>query len=313
MEGENVMTLVIMAAGMGSRYGGLKQLDPIGKNGEFIIDYSIYDAIKSGFDKVVFIIKEENLELFRDTVGKRIEKNIKVDYVFQSQELEKIPEDISIPKDRVKPWGTAHAILSCNKIVNEPFAVINADDFYGRDSFKLLAGFLKQTDYKDLKAHFAMIGFIVSNTITENGHVARGVCETDDKGYLSSITERVKIQKNNEYIQYENDDGSWTTLNANTTVSMNCWAFTPQIFKEIENGLPQFLYDNKDNLEKAEYFIPFVVENLINKNICDVKVIPTLSKWYGVTYKEDKQKIVEFINNMIDKKVYGERLWDNVK
>lgn len=306
------MTLVIMAAGMGSRYGGLKQLDPIGLNGEFILDYSIYDAINAGFNKVVFIIKEENLDLFRDTVGKRIEKNIQVSYVFQSQEIKDAPIHINMPENRIKPWGTAHAILSCSEIVNEGFAVINADDFYGRESFELLAKFFKATDLKTADADFAMIGFVLANTITENGHVARGVCETNAKGYLTKITERVKIQRNGKYIQYEADE-NWVTLPEDTTVSMNCWAFTPRIFEEIRNGLPKFLEDNADNLEKAEYFIPSVVENLITQNICDVKVIPTISKWYGVTYKEDKEKIVEFIHNMIANKTYPERLWNNDK
>lgn len=305
------MTLVIMAAGMGSRYGGLKQLDPVGKHGEFIIDYSIYDAIKAGFNKVVFIIKEENLDLFRDTVGRRIEKNIKVSYTFQTLSLNEIDTDIEIPENRVKPWGTAHAVLSCSQIVNEPFAVINADDFYGRQSFELLAKFLKDVKVNDSKLHFAMIGFILANTITENGHVARGVCEMDKNGYLANITERVKIQRNGADIQYQEND-IWTTLADNTTVSMNCWAFTPQIFKQIKDGFPKFLEDNRDNLEKVEYFIPFVVENLIDREICDVKVIPTDSKWYGVTYKKDKEKIMEFINSMIESGIYGERLWSNV-
>lgn len=304
------MTLVIMAAGMGSRYGGLKQLDPIGKNGEFIIDYSIYDAIKAGFNKVVFIIKEENLELFRDTVGRRIEKNIEVSYVFQSLKLEGIDTNLSIPANRVKPWGTAHAVLSCSEIVKEPFAVINADDYYGRESFELLAKFLKDVDMSSQKLHFAIVGFVLANTLTENGHVARGVCEIDNNGYLVNITERTKIQRNGSDIQYE-EDGKWTTLADDTTVSMNCWAFTPQIFKEIRDGFPKFLEDNKNNLEKAEYFIPFVVEDLVKAGKCDVKVVPTQSKWYGVTYKEDKEKVVEFINKMVDNKVYSERLWNN--
>lgn len=304
------MTLVIMAAGMGSRYGGLKQLDPIGKNGEFIIDYSIYDAIKAGFNKVVFIIKEENLELFRDTVGRRIEKNIEVSYVFQSLKLEGIDTNLSIPANRVKPWGTAHAVLSCSEIVKEPFAVINADDYYGRESFELLAKFLKDVDMSSQKLHFAMVGFVLANTLTENGHVARGVCEADNNGYLVNITERTKIQRNGSDIQYE-EDGKWTTLTDDTTVSMNCWAFTPQIFKEIRDGFPKFLEDNKNNLEKAEYFIPFVVEDLVKAGKCDVKVVPTNSKWYGVTYKDDKEKVVEFINKMVDNKVYSERLWNN--
>lgn len=306
------MTLVIMAAGMGSRYGGLKQLDPIGKNGEFIIDYSIYDAIKAGFDKVVFIIKEENLDLFRDTVGRRIEKNIKVSYVFQSLDLKNFDTNIELPSNRVKPWGTAHAVLSCSEIVNTPFAVINADDYYGRESFYLLADFLKNVDTYSQKLHFAMIGFVLANTLTKNGHVARGICETDINNYLVNITERTKIQRNGRDIQYEEND-KWTTLADDTIVSMNCWAFTPQIFKKIRDGFIKFLENNKNNLEKAEYFIPFIVEDLIKSNECDVKVIPTKSKWYGITYKQDKEKIVEFINEMVDNKFYSEKLWNDVK
>lgn len=301
------MTLVIMAAGMGSRYGGLKQLDPITKNGEFIIDYSIYDAIEAGFDKVVFIIKRENLEIFRDTIGKRIEKNIQVEYVSQSQNIDKFTKDIIVT--RTKPWGTAHAILSCDKVVDEPFAVINADDFYGRESFKLLAKFLKEPKPSDNKLHFAMIGFAISNTITENGHVSRGICETDKQGYLTDIVERVKIQKNGDYIQYEDGDDNWVTLDNNSIASMNCWAFDTGIFDELNKGFTEFLKNNKDNLEKVEYFIPFAIKDLIDKGICDVKVIPTISRWYGVTYKQDKPKLIEFINKMIDDKVYNERLW----
>lgn len=301
------MTLVIMAAGMGSRYGGLKQLDPITKNGEFIIDYSIYDAIEAGFDKVVFIIKRENLEIFRDTIGKRIEKNIQVEYVSQSQNIDKFTKDIIVT--RTKPWGTAHAILSCDKVVDEPFAVINADDFYGRESFKLLAKFLKEPKPSDNKLHFAMIGFAISNTITENGHVSRGICETDKQGYLTDIVERVKIQKNGDYIQYEDGDDNWVTLDNNSIASMNCWAFDTGIFDELNKGFTEFLKNNKDNLEKVEYFIPFAIKDLIDKGICDVKVIPTVSRWYGVTYKQDKPKLIEFINKMIDDKVYNERLW----
>lgn len=301
------MTLVIMAAGMGSRYGGLKQLDPITKNGEFIIDYSIYDAIEAGFDKVVFIIKRENLEIFRDTIGKRIEKNIQVEYVSQSQNIDKFTKDIIVT--RTKPWGTAHAILSCDKVVDEPFAVINADDFYGRESFKLLAKFLKEPKPSDNKLHFAMIGFAISNTITENGHVSRGICEMDKQGYLTDIVERVKIQKNGDYIQYEDGDDNWVTLDNNSIASMNCWAFDTGIFDELNKGFTEFLKNNKDNLEKVEYFIPFAIKDLIDKGICDVKVIPTISRWYGVTYKQDKPKLIEFINKMIDDKVYNERLW----
>lgn len=301
------MTLIIMAAGMGSRYGGLKQIDPIGAGGEFILDYSIYDALKAGFNKVVFVIKKENLELFRSTVGKRIEKNVQVEYAFQ--ELGNIPTPESLPAGRTKPWGTAHAVLCSRPYVDGSFMVINADDFYGREAFFLLKGFL-DTAKPDVKSHYVMAGYAMKNTLTEHGHVSRGVCHTNDAGYLSSIIERTKIQRNNGQTQYANDDGSWTDIDENTVVSMNCWGFTQDFFDKLECGMADFLADPNTNLEKSEYFLPFAVEKFLSRNECDVKVLNTSAKWHGVTYKEDKPLLVRALGDMIDNGTYPIRLWE---
>jgi NDP-sugar pyrophosphorylase family protein len=308
MNQTNNLTLVIMAAGMGSRYGGLKQIDPIGKHGEFIIDYSIYDAIKAGFNKVVFIIKEENYEVFRDTVGKRVEKLVDVKYAFQKNDA--VPEGTIIPEGRTKPWGTAHAVYSCKELVNENFAVINADDFYGRDSFVQLADFLKEKVETGEKYHFAMAGFILNNTLTENGHVARGVCTTDENNYLKNVTERTKIQYNDGKVQFFEEGDGWTTIDPNSTVSMNCWGFTPDIFVEIRKQMTDFFKKDLSILAKAEFFLPSVVQNLIDNGTCDVKVLNTTAKWYGVTYHEDKEEIVSFISKQIENGVYPDNLWN---
>ncbi len=299
------MTLVILAAGMGSRYGGLKQIDPIGRNGEFILDYSIYDALKAGFDHVVFIIKEENLDIFRETIGKRIENHVKVDYVFQ--DINDLPDGIKVPEGRVKPWGTGHAVLCAEVAVKDDFAVINADDFYGRDSFVKLADFMRSADKSNEKHQFCMSGFVLENTLTENGHVSRGVCETDASGYLTKVTERTKIQRNGEKSQYFEND-VWNDLPEGSTVSMNCWAFTPALFSELRRLFLRFFDVNTDEL-KGEFFLPFAVQELIDDKICDVKVLKTASKWYGVTYQEDRKMVVDAIRNMISDGEYPEHLW----
>lgn len=299
------MTLVILAAGMGSRYGGLKQIDPIGPNGEFILDYSIYDALKAGFDHVVFIIKEENLDIFRETIGKRIENHVKVDYVFQ--DINDLPDDIKVPEGRVKPWGTGHAVLCAEGAVKDDFAVINADDFYGRDSFVKLADFMRLADKSNDRHQFCMSGFVLENTLTENGHVSRGVCETDANGYLTKVTERTKIQRNGEKSQYFEND-VWNDLPEGSTVSMNCWAFTPALFPELRRLFLRFFDVNTDEL-KGEFFLPFAVQELIDDKICDVKVLKTASKWYGVTYQEDRKMVVDAIRNMIADGEYPEQLW----
>ena len=297
------MTLVIMAAGMGSRFGGLKQIEPFGNDGEFILDFSIYDAIKSGFNKVVFIIKEENYDLFRDTVGKRIEDKIEVEYVFQKNE--EIPEGFEMPEDRVKPWGTGHAILACKDVVKESFVVINADDFYGRDAFKVASDFLNE-DHNNTE--MAMIGYRVINTLTENGSVKRGVCEYENDN-LTKIIESSVEKVENEIICRPLDGSNSFIVEENALVSMNMFIFTPLIFDILENDIKEFFNQNKDNLSKCEFLIPDVVyKNILNNNI-SVKVLNTASKWYGVTYKEDKESVLTAIKSMINENLYPEKLW----
>ena len=301
------MTLIIMAAGMGSRYGGLKQLDPLGPGGEFLLDYSIYDAIKAGFNKVVFVIKKENLELFRETVGERIEKAIKVEYAFQT--IEDIPENGTIPEGRVKPWGTAHAVYCCRKYVNEPFAVINSDDFYGAEAFKCLADYLSGKEQGSVH-RYCMAAYMLKNTLTENGSVSRGVC-LDKNGNLTSITEHTRIERTGDGKLINTfDDGSVKELDENLHVSMNCWGFTPAFFDTLEKGLKDFFEINKgEKLNKAEYYLLTAVQDEIDAGTAEVKLLETEAKWFGVTYKEDRPKVVEAIRNLIAGGVYPEKLW----
>ena len=302
------MTLIIMAAGMGSRYGGLKQLDPLGPGGEFLLDYSIYDAIKAGFNKVVFVIKKENLELFRETVGERIEKAIKVEYAFQT--IEDIPENGTIPEGRVKPWGTAHAVYCCRKYVNEPFAVINSDDFYGAAAFKCLADYLGGNYENDNIHRYCMAAYMLKNTLTENGSVSRGVC-LDKDGNLTSITEHTKIERLADGRLINTDEnGDVKELDENLHVSMNCWGFTPEFFGTLEKGLKDFFEINKDEkLNKAEYYLLTAVQDEIDAGTATVKLLETDAKWFGVTYKEDRPKVVEAIRKLIADGVYPEKLW----
>lgn len=297
------MTLVIMAAGMGSRFGGLKQIEPFGNDGEFILDFSIYDAIKAGFNKVVFIIKEENYDLFRDTVGKRIEDKIDVDYVFQKNE--DIPSGYEVPNDRIKPWGTGHAILSCKDVIKESFVVINADDFYGRDAFMTASTFLKENHNCN---EMAMVGYQIINTLTENGSVKRGVCECKDRKLTKLIESSVeKIE--DRIICTPLDGGQSFQVDDNTLVSMNMFIFTPLIFDILDNDISEFFEINKNNLEKCEFLIPDVVyKNILNNNIT-VSVLNTDSRWHGVTYKEDKESVLKAIKNMIKIGEYPEKLW----
>ena len=303
------MTLIIMAAGMGSRYGGLKQLDPLGPGGEFLLDYSIYDAVKAGFNKVVFVIKKENLELFRETVGERIEKAVKVEYAFQ--DIADIPENGSIPEGRVKPWGTAHAVYCCRKLVDEPFAVINSDDFYGAEAFKCLAKYLKSTEADNGTVRkYCMAAYMLKNTLTENGSVSRGVC-MDKDGNLTSICEHTKIERlsDGKLVNTE-DDGSQKELDENLHVSMNCWGFTPEFFNTLEKGLKTFFDVNKgEKLNKAEYYLLTAVQDEIDAGTATVKLLETDAKWFGVTYKEDRPKVVEAIRKLIADGVYPEKLW----
>ena len=282
------ITLVVMAAGMGSRFGGLKQIAPIGKNGEVLLDYSVYDAVKAGFDKVVFIIKHAIEEDFKAVTAKRIEKMVKTEYVFQ--ETDDLPKGFTCPPEREKPWGTAHAILCCKDVVKEPFAVINADDYYGKTAFVKMADFLRNHT-----EDYCMVGFRLCNTLTENGSVSRGVCEIKD-GSLASVTERTKIID----CKYTEDDGAtWTPLSPDTVVSMNLWGFMPDLFDYAEDGFIRFLSE-KLTVPKAEYYLPSVVSGLIADGKKKVKVLIAEDKWYGVTYKEDKESVSAAINKMAE-------------
>ncbi len=282
------MTLLILAAGMGSRYGGLKQLDPITENGEFIIDFSVYDAALSGFDKIVFVIKEENLELFRQTIGKRFEDKVNVEYAFQR--LDDLPCGFDVPEGRVKPWGTAQAMLAARHIVKEPFAVINADDFYGRDAFTSLSKHLAEAPIDADVSEYCMVGYVLENTLTENGTVSRGVCEVEN-GKLLNVTERTKISRCGDVAEYSEDDKK-VQIPLDSIVSMNCWGFTPDIFDKVMVGFESFLSQNGSDT-KAEYYLPFAVKELMDKKQCNVSVYRSLDSWYGVTYKEDRDGVVQ--------------------
>lgn len=300
-------SLVIMAAGMGSRYGGLKQIDPVGPSGEKIIDYSVYDAIKAGFEKVVFIIKEENYADFKEAVGNNIEKQVKTEYVFQR--LDNVPSGFTVPADRRKPWGTGHAVLSCKSVVKEPFAVINADDYYGEAAFSLIYDFLMGEEKQDGKLHFCMAGFVLKNTLTENGHVARGICSIDEKGYLKNIVERTRIERIDGVVKYTENGEDFYSIDEDSCASMNCWGFTEAMIDELDSRFGSFLKENEGNILKAEYFLPSVVDALIKEGRADVEVLKTGDKWYGVTYKEDKEKVMAAIRGLIGQGKYPERLW----
>ena len=296
-------TLVILAAGMGSRFGGLKQIEPMGPNGEFIIDYSIYDAIKSGFNKVVFIIKRENYDIFKETIGKRVEPHIKVEYVFQ--ENNNLPEGVVLPEERVKPLGTAHAVLCCKGVVNEDFIIINADDFYGKDAYEEAVKFFSE----DHPNEYAIIGYKIKNTLTENGSVKRGVCQ-EENGYLTQLVESSVEEKDGHIIASPLDGSDPFEIDKDDPVSMNMFCFRKDIFAYLEEHFVDFFLDNKDNLLKCEYLIPDVVFNMMNDGLIKVPVIPTTAKWYGVTYKEDTDYVKDAIKGLIEKGDYPSNLWD---
>lgn len=300
------ITLVILAGGMGSRFGGLKQIEPIGPNGEFIIDYSIYDAIKVGFTKVVFLIKKDIFDVFKETVGKRVESHIKTEYVFQ--EFDSIPSNIKIPSDRIKPLGTAHAILCARNLVKEPFAIINADDFYGRDAFVKAYDYLSNVDVTS--NNYGMIGYKVANTLTENGSVKRGVCLVDNNDYLVSISESKVDKVNNIIIAAPLNGDNQFIVREDDTVSMNFFLFTPTIFKYLEDEFSIFMETNKNNLLTSEYLIPNVVTSLVKNGVVNTKVIRTTSVWYGVTYREDTPDVKKSINSLVWNGVYRYNLWD---
>ena len=305
------ITLVILAAGMGSRFGGLKQIAPLGPHDEFIIDYSVYDAIKAGFTKIVFLIKEENYDIFKETIGARVEPHIPVEYCFQKND--NLPEGYTIPESRVKPLGTAHAILCCKDKVHEPFMIVNADDFYGRDAYMQGANFLKNTT-QEKPYPYGMIGYLVKNTMTENGSVKRGVCKIENNKLTGLVESSIEKVPSGEIIATPLDETLPPfEVQENDTVSMNMLLFTPSIFDYIGDHFKEFLDKNQDNLEKCEYLIPDVLFKAIDEGYATCKVIPTTSNWYGVTYKEDSEGVMNALSRMHEDGTYPEDLWQNEK
>lgn len=292
-----------MAAGMGSRFGGLKQIEPIGPNQEFLIDYSIYDAVKAGFTKVVFVIKRENEAIFKETVGNRVSKAIQVAYAFQ--DINDLPAGFIKPDDRVKPWGTAHAILCAKAYIQEPFAIINADDFYGYDAYRVIADFL---DHQVGEHHYGVVGYFVKNTLSPNGAVKRAVCKAE-KNLLTELIESSIIKQNNKITASPLSGKAPFTVQPNDFVSMNMFGFDPSIFPFLENGFVQFLQTNSENL-KSEYLIPDAVMQAKSEGFARISVLPTTAIWQGITYQEDKEPVKLAIRSMIDEKIYPDHLWD---
>lgn len=301
-------TLLLLAAGMGSRYGGLKQLDGLGPNGETIMDYSIYDAIQAGFGKIVFVIRKDFEHEFRDKVLSKYEGHIPAELCFQA--LDKLPEGFTCPEGRVKPWGTNHAVMMAKDAIKEPFCVINCDDFYNRDAFMAIGKFLANLP-EGAKGDYAMVGFRVGNTLSDNGSVARGVCGKDANGNLTDVVERTEIMRVDGEIKYKDENGEWQPVGGeNVPVSMNMWGFTPDYFEHSESYFKEFLSDpkNMENL-KAEFFIPLMVDKLINDGTATVKVLDTTSKWFGVTYAADRQSVVDKIQSLVDNGTYPAKLF----
>jgi len=298
-------TLLVLAAGMGSRYGSLKQIDPVGPSGETIIDYSIYDAIRAGFGKVVFIIRKSFEQDFKDIFIFKLQPYIPVEYVFQ--EIDNVPESLSFSPERTKPWGTAHAVLMAKDIIHEPFAVINGDDFYGSDAFKTMADYLNSLT-ADQQTQYSLVGYQVGNTMSENGTVSRGVCEEDNNENLVSVTERTNIQYTDGGIAYLESEGDFVFLDPETLVSMNFWGFTPEYFKQTEAMFIDFVKANSDSL-KAEFYIPTAIDKLINSSSASVKVLRSNARWFGVTYKEDKPLVIQKLAQLIKAGVYPAQLW----
>ena len=300
-------TLVLLAAGMGSRYGGLKQLDGLGPNGETIMDYSIYDAIKAGFGKIVFVIRKDFEQEFREKVLSKYEGHIPAEVCYQS--LDALPEGFTVPEGREKPWGTNHAVMMAKDLIHEPFCVINCDDFYNRDSFMVIGKFLADLPENTTNT-YAMVGFRVGNTLSENGTVARGVCSKDENDLLTTVVERTEIMRVDGKVSYKDENGEWVAIEDNTPVSMNMWGFTPDYFAHSDAYFKQFLSDPKNQANpKAEFFIPLMVNELVNNGTSTVKVLDTTSKWFGVTYSADRQATVDRIQALVNEGVYPNKLF----
>lgn len=301
-------TLVIMAAGIGSRFGGgIKQLAPVGANGEIIMDYSIYDALEAGFDKVVFVIRKDLEKDFKEVIGNRIEKQVDVAYAYQ--ELDDIPEKYKDKfQGRTKPWGTGQAILCCKDLVDSPFLVINADDYYGKDAFREAYSYL--TSMKDTdKMEICMVSFILKNTLSDNGGVTRGICQVSPAGLLTGITETQNIEKDGEKAVIRNENGSVTALDADSPVSMNMWGLTPKFFDILESGFDAFLGETEEGNLKAEYLLPTIIGDLLEKGEIEVKVLKSEDQWFGVTYKEDKEAVMNAVRNLVEKGLYPSKLY----
>ena len=306
----NKPVLVVMAAGMGSRYGGLKQIDPVGNHGQLIIDYSIYDARRAGFETVVFVIKHEIEDSFKAAIGDRLSKIINVKYAYQ--QLDDLPEGYSVPEGRVKPWGTCHAVLAAREVVDGPFAVINSDDYYGPEAFKEIYDYLSTHEDQPGCYEFAMVGYLLGNTVTEHGTVARGICTEDKDNFLVEVVERTKIEKKGEDARFTEDDGAtWTDVSGKTIVSMNMWGFTGSFMAEAGKRFSAFLDKAMiENPMKGEYFLPSVVSQLLAEDRARVKVLRSADKWYGVTYQEDKPVVVQAIADKTASGLYPDNLWE---
>ena len=306
----NKPTLVIMAAGMGSRFGGLKQIEPVSGKDEIILDFSLFDAHRAGFDRAVIIIKRENEEDFRRLIDHKAGKHMEIEYAYQ--DINDIPEGFEVPEGRTKPWGTAHAVLAARHLVKGNFCVINSGDYYGPEAFKVMYDFLAENSDEEGRYNYSMVGYEVQNTLTENGHVSRGVCQETEDGYLADIVERTKIMHHEGAIAYTEDDGeTWAEVPEGTTVSMNFWGFTPSILREMEAGLPAFLTEAlANNPQKGEYLLPKCVDELIKAGRAQAKVLKSHDRWYGVTYKEDKESVVAALQALKDKGLYPQTLWD---
>ncbi len=302
-------TLVVMAAGVGSRYGGLKQIEPVGPHGESIVDYSIYDALRAGFGRIVFLIRRDTEAAFRERIGCAVERRVDTICVFQ--ELDRLPAGFAVPAGRSKPWGTGYAVLSCKDAIHTPFAVINADDFYGAAAFQSLAQFLRQAQDRDGVYDYGMVGYALRNTLLEHGHVARGVCEVSPDGFLLDVRERLYIESRPGGIQYTENGVDWVTLSPDSIVSMNAWGFTPSIFAELQVRFLSFLQANRHRLASAEFFLPDAVGDLIKEGKARVKVLATEDQWWGITYQEDRSLLQTAIRALIRQGAYPERLWND--
>jgi hypothetical protein len=301
------LTLVVMAAGIGSRYGGLKQIDPVGPSGEVVLDYSVFDALRAGFGRVVLIIRKDIEDAFRDQIGRRIERAADTAYVFQS--LEALPPGFALPPDRKKPWGTGHAILTARDAVSTPFLAINADDYYGRTAFEAMAGYLGSKSGVEKTHEFAMVGYRLANTLSEHGTVARGVCSATPDGYLVGIRELLKIRSFADGIKHTENEVDWQPLAPDSWTSMNCWGFTTALFGELERRFPAFLRTRAADITKAEFLIPEVVGDLLREKRARVKILPTRERWFGVTYPEDRQVFRQAILGLVESGLYPRDLW----